>query len=115
MPVDSVHAVIEKYISKMNIQAPSECPTIIRNARRRPKPYEVIPVHFGEFLNWKGLTYTVPKRLKTSEEKEIKISEVTRAKFSKKNLNRGGRTGQSPGASLLQGPSATTQANFKKI
>lgn len=27
---------------------------------------------------------------------------------------RGWRTGQSPGASLLQGPRATTQANFKK-
>ncbi|KAH1021727.1 hypothetical protein HUJ04_011211 [Dendroctonus ponderosae] len=33
MPVDSVHAVIEKYVSKLNVQAPSEWITLLRNAR----------------------------------------------------------------------------------
>lgn len=85
MPVDSVHGVIEKYISNMNIQAPSEWTTIIRNARRRPKPYEVIPVHYGDIFDWKSLS--VPKKLKTINGGEIKITDITRVKLNKNNTN----------------------------
>lgn len=86
MPVDSVHAVIEKYTAKINIQAPSEWPTILRNARRRPKPYEVINVHFKDFLDWKVLA--VPKKLKGSDGIEIKINDIKIAKFSKSDSNK---------------------------
>ncbi|KAF2902767.1 hypothetical protein ILUMI_03412 [Ignelater luminosus] len=58
MPVDSVHAVIENYSKSMNVQAPSEWSTIIRNARRRPKPYEIIQVYYPDILDWKSLSVT---------------------------------------------------------
>ncbi|KAF2881944.1 hypothetical protein ILUMI_24226 [Ignelater luminosus] len=63
MPVDSVHAVIENYSKSMNVQAPSEWSTIIRNARRRPKPYEIIQVYYPDILDWKSLS--VPRKLQS--------------------------------------------------
>lgn len=84
MPVDSVHAVIEKHIRGMNIQAPSEWATIIRNARKRPRPYETIQMKFSEFFDWKALT--VLKKLKTAEGTDVKLSDIKRIRFSKADL-----------------------------
>lgn len=39
MPVDSVHALIERSIDNMNIYAPSQWPTVFELARKNPKPY----------------------------------------------------------------------------
>ncbi|KAF2890541.1 hypothetical protein ILUMI_15632 [Ignelater luminosus] len=69
MPVDSVHA-----------------PTIIRNARRRPKPYETIQVYYPDILNWKSLL--VLRKLQSVDGLDIKMSDVTRVKFKKEHLNK---------------------------
>lgn len=86
MPVDSVHAVIERKIKNMNIQAPSEWPTIIRNARLRPKPYETIQRYYSDFRDWKSLA--VPKKIKSVDGSDIKISSITRATFKKNDPNK---------------------------
>lgn len=85
MPVDSVHAVIEKYVSKMNVQAPSEWTTLIRNARRHPKPYDVFPVHYGDFLDWKSVAST--KKIRSENGCDLKITDIKRAKVLKSDLN----------------------------
>ncbi|KAH1023835.1 hypothetical protein HUJ05_003430 [Dendroctonus ponderosae] len=88
MPVDSVHAVIEKYVSKLNVQAPSEwivhC-TLLRNAWRKPKLYEVIPVRFEQFLDWKSMASN--KKIKGVDGYEIKVTDIRRASVSKTDLN----------------------------
>uniref|UniRef100_A0A6P7FS28 Uncharacterized protein LOC114333425 n=1 Tax=Diabrotica virgifera virgifera TaxID=50390 RepID=A0A6P7FS28_DIAVI len=55
MPVDSIHAVIERFIKNRVIWAPSEWSTIIGNCRVNPRPYKVIKLDFSEFKNWKKL------------------------------------------------------------
>nr|CAI5822717.1 unnamed protein product [Callosobruchus analis] len=84
MPVDSVHAVIERYARNMTVHAPSEWPTIIRNARKRPNPYEVFSIHFRDFLNWKLLS--VPKKLRAANGIDIRVGDIKRAIISKDNL-----------------------------
>ncbi|CAH1107001.1 unnamed protein product [Psylliodes chrysocephalus] len=54
MPVDSIHAIIEKKIKKMFIQVPSEWPTILPNARK--PPYEIIATKYCSILDWKAVT-----------------------------------------------------------
>lgn len=85
MPVDSVHAVIEKHISKMTVEGPSEWLTLVRNSRKAPRPYDVIPINYAEFLDWKALV--VHKKLISVEKTEIKFSDIKRVSFSKNNLN----------------------------
>lgn len=83
MPVDSMHAVIEKYASKINVQAPSEWPTIIRNTRRKPKPYEVTVCTKSAFKDWKTIA---PKKLKSKEGSEVKFLDIKRVKMTKSGL-----------------------------
>lgn len=85
MPVDSMHAVIEKYSRNVTVQAPSEWPTIIRNARRRPKPYEVITCNRLDFKDWKAVTFS-SKKLATKSGDALKFSEIKVIKLSKECL-----------------------------
>ncbi|KAF2888596.1 hypothetical protein ILUMI_17577 [Ignelater luminosus] len=86
MPVDSVHAVIENYSKSMNVPAPSEWSTIIRNARCRPKLYEIVQVYYPGILDWKSLS--VPRKLQSVDGLDIKTNDVTRIKFKKEHLNK---------------------------
>ncbi|KAF2892537.1 hypothetical protein ILUMI_13636, partial [Ignelater luminosus] len=74
-PVDSVYAVIENYSKNINVQVPSELPTIIRNARRCPKPYETIQIYYPHILDWKS--FSAPRKLQYIDSLEIKMNEVT--------------------------------------
>lgn len=53
MPVDSVHSTIESFVRNRTIWAPSEWPTVIRNARTNPWGYECIKLSHNDFYNWK--------------------------------------------------------------
>lgn len=85
MPVDSMHANIERKIKNLQVQAPSEWSTIIRNARTKPKPYEVTAVDHSQFLNWKSILSM--KKLKNTEGNEIKIADIKTIEFEKGNSN----------------------------
>lgn len=66
MPVDSIHATIERYVNKKTIWGPSEWSTLIRNARMNPRPLEVIELDSNDILDWKDFsTTTFPNNLKT--------------------------------------------------
>lgn len=77
MTADSMHAVIENYTKNIIVQAPSEWPTILRNARKVPKPYEVQEMQFHNFFDFKSLQ--LQKNL------QIKISGTKRLTFTKDN------------------------------
>lgn len=79
MPVDSIHAVIEKFIKNKVVQAPSEWPTILRNARINPEPYIVVKQKFFNFLDFKCL--------QLEKNNKIKISEIKKARFLKDDFN----------------------------
>jgi len=53
MPVDSVHASIERFIRDKTILASSEWATLIRNARINSKPIEVKYLNYSDFYDWK--------------------------------------------------------------
>ncbi|CAG4983780.1 unnamed protein product [Parnassius apollo] len=53
MPVDSVHAVIERdNLKKTIIHAPSQWYTVFATARKEPFPYEVEAMTFESFNRW---------------------------------------------------------------
>lgn len=56
MPVDAVHATIERFIRKRIVWAPSEWPTLIANARVNPEPFRVISMKYSDFLSWKAVS-----------------------------------------------------------
>ncbi|KAF0692118.1 Uncharacterized protein FWK35_00035884, partial [Aphis craccivora] len=51
MPVDSVHACIEKHLKRKTVWAPSEWPTIIRNSRTKFGPYNTVEINHSDFLD----------------------------------------------------------------
>lgn len=79
MPVDSIHAVIERFIKNRVIWAPSEWSTIIRNCRVNPRPYTVIKLEHSEFKNWKKLGDDQLVLTKTG----LKMNSVRQAFFQK--------------------------------
>lgn len=52
MPVDSVHAVIERSLKKIIIYAPSQWFTVFTTARKDSFPYEVEELTFEDFCRW---------------------------------------------------------------
>lgn len=84
MPVDSVHGTIERAHKNKVIFAPSEWPTIIRNARLNPKPYDVLTLSHKDFLDFKAFTeQKFPKTFKTESGTIVKMRMIRRAFFSK--------------------------------
>lgn len=79
MPVDSMHAVIEKSIKNKIVQAPSEWPTLLRNARLNPEPYIVKQLHFSDFLDFRTLS--------TEKSSKIKMSAIKRATLYKNDFS----------------------------
>ncbi|CAH1163448.1 unnamed protein product [Phaedon cochleariae] len=55
MPVDSVHATIERSLKGRIIYAPSEWPTVIKFSRKdeKLKPFEAIALQHSDFMDWK--------------------------------------------------------------
>ncbi|CAI6374066.1 unnamed protein product [Macrosiphum euphorbiae] len=88
MPVDSIHACIDKNIKKKTIWAPSEWPTVIRNSRSNIGPYETIILNYSDFLNWNDIcnaTFNKTK-LKDTMNCDVKFKSIRKVKFSKDNL-----------------------------
>lgn len=85
MPVDSIHATIEKFIKNKSVWAPSEWPTIIRNSRIKPRPIEVENNFTEDFLNWKSADQAFPKILKDSNNENVQISKIKYLIFNKKS------------------------------
>jgi len=56
MPVDSVHACIDKNIKKTTVWAPSEWSTIIRNSRINTGPYNTLTFKHTDFLDWSAVS-----------------------------------------------------------
>lgn len=85
MPVDAVHATIERFISKRIVWAPSEWATLIANARVNPKPFEVIPMKHFDFKDWKSVTQNVlPNNVnKTRERRRFQVSQLKSAHLVK--------------------------------
>ncbi|CAI6362396.1 unnamed protein product [Macrosiphum euphorbiae] len=90
MPVDSVHASIERFVRDKTVWASSEWATLIRNARINPKPIEVKQLAYSDFYNWKyeaDNSDILPKVLKDIDGNIIQISEVRYFVFSRLNLD----------------------------
>lgn len=75
-----MHAVIEKSLRNKVVQAPSEWPTILRNARLHPEPYVIINKKYSDFLDFKSLTTECSSS-------KLKISEIKKATFYKSNYD----------------------------
>lgn len=54
MTADSIHSTIERSIKRAVVWAPSEWPTVIRNARKKPYPYETRLLRREDVRNWMG-------------------------------------------------------------
>ena len=52
MTADSIHSTIERSIKRAVVWAPSEWPTVVRNARKKPCPYETRPLRREDVRNW---------------------------------------------------------------
>jgi len=86
MPVDSMHATIESNLKKKIIWAPSEWPTVISNARFKPKPYEVFTLKHEDFMDYKTLQINIfPKLSKADDGTKIKINDIKRVSFTKQS------------------------------
>jgi hypothetical protein len=85
MPVDSVHAVIDRNTKRKIIWSPSEWPTVMRNARLHPRPYEIIVQTFDQFRDWKSVQERVlpPVTKKIEEGTVISYKKVRICSFEK--------------------------------
>lgn len=85
MPVDAVHATIERFISKRIVWAPSEWATLIANARVNLRPFEVNPMKYFDFKDWKSVTQSIlPNNVtKTREGRKFQVSQLKSAHLAK--------------------------------
>lgn len=56
MPVDSMHAVIEREVKRLIMWSPSQWPTYIEAARKKPSPYKVETLEYSDILDWNELS-----------------------------------------------------------
>jgi len=89
MPVDSVHACIDKNIKKKTVWAPSEWSTIIRNSRINVCPYNTIIFKHTYFLDWSDVWSAMFKKqkLKDSNNDTVRFKLIRRVKFSKQKID----------------------------
>jgi len=84
MPVDSVHATIERFTRNKTVWSPSQWSTLITNSRINPSPIEVRNVQYTEFNDWKTLAkqyFTL--NLKTTDNEFLQITKVKSFLFNK--------------------------------
>lgn len=83
MPVDSMHATIEKEAQKLTVWSPSQWLPYISSARKRPRPYQVNVLE--HFINWEELAY---KTFTKDTQKKIKFQQIRIATFKKRSTNK---------------------------
>lgn len=82
MPVDSVHAVIERSVENLVVYAPSQWATIFELARKNPKPYNVEIMCHQDFKAWDSMSEKYFKNNLVGKTSKLRI--VT---FKKKDLD----------------------------
>ncbi|KAE9543380.1 hypothetical protein AGLY_002180 [Aphis glycines] len=89
MPVDSMHACIEKYLKRKTVWAPSEWPTIIRNSRTKFGPYNTVELNHSDFLDWSEVCKTMfnQPKLKDTDGCDVKFKKIRTVYFNKEYLN----------------------------
>ena len=63
MPVDSMHATIERAVRKTTVWAPSQWPTIMEMARKNPFPYEVSVLDGNIFMGFDDIVNKFCKKI----------------------------------------------------
>ncbi|CAH0673862.1 unnamed protein product [Spodoptera exigua] len=84
MPVDSVHATIEREVKKITVWSPTQWPSYIEAARKNPRPYNVNVMEYSDFLNWNEIT---AETFTTETCKTLKIRNIRIITLKKKNPN----------------------------
>lgn len=84
MPVDSMHATIEREIQKLTVWSPSQWMPYISAARKRPRPYQVNVMEHNDFMNWEEIS---AKTFTKETLKKIKLKQIRIATFKKKSTN----------------------------
>jgi len=89
MPVDSVHACIDKNIKKKTVWAPSEWSTIIRNSRINAGPYNTIIFKHTHFLDWSAVSSAMfmKQKLKDSNNDIVRFKSIRRVEFSEQDFD----------------------------
>lgn len=90
MPVDSIHACIEKNIKKKIIWAPSEWPTVIRNSRINAGPYTTIVLSHIDFLDWTEVCNSIfnKPKIKDTNDCQVKFKTIRSIILIKDNPNK---------------------------
>ncbi|CAI6353219.1 unnamed protein product [Macrosiphum euphorbiae] len=84
MPVDSIHATIERFVKNKTVWALSEWSTLITNARIKPLPIVVKNLQYSDFIDWKKLAAQFfTQVLKTTDEEVVHITKVKSFLFTK--------------------------------
>ncbi|CAG9790380.1 unnamed protein product [Diatraea saccharalis] len=82
MPVDSMHAVIEREVKRIIVWSPSQWPTYIESARKRPEPYKINVLEYSDFIKWDSL---VSEKFTIMSQKQIQLKAMRIVTFKKKN------------------------------
>lgn len=85
MPVDSVHAVIEREVRRLIVWSPSQWATYFESARKQPRPYTVIALDHTDFLNFDDFAAEIFTK---STLKNIKFKDIRIVTMKKKATNR---------------------------
>jgi hypothetical protein len=84
MPVDSVHATIEREVKKIIVWSPTQWPSYIEAARKNPRPYNVNVMEYSDFLNWNEIT---AETFTNETSKTLKMRNIRIITLKKKNPN----------------------------
>lgn len=87
MPVDSMHAVIEREVRKLIVWAPSQWPSFIESARKRPQPYNVSVLEHTDFINFQNLADSVFTQA-TLKNKDLHMKNIRVCTFKKNALTK---------------------------
>lgn len=79
MPVDSMHSVIEKSVSKHIIWAPSQWVTVFELARNVPEPYNVCSLKHKDFWSWENISDKYFKGNLVGKISKIRVATFRRA------------------------------------
>lgn len=85
---DNIHSIIEKTIKKAKksgpIYVPDQYIQLIRNAKKKGKPYIVHELNFTDFIDWKDLTDQLSINFNKNLNGDIvKLSDIRQIKFIK--------------------------------
>lgn len=81
MPVDSMHAVIEREVKRIIVWSPNQWSTYMESARKRPEPYKINVLVYSDFINWDSL---VSDKFTNSSQKQIQLKAMRIVTLKKK-------------------------------